>query len=308
MRPILHHYPNSPFAEKVRTLLGFKSMEWTSVQIPPIMPKPDVIALTGGYRKTPILQIGADIYCDSALIAKVLERLKPAPTLFPAETAALAQTLAQWADSTLFWTAIPFALQPEGAAHMFGSWPPEVRKAFGEDRAAFRNSIPPMRPPEAIQGMTIYLGRLEAMLHDGRAWLLGATASIADFSVYHCIWFIQRGGPVASIINNYPRVQSWYARVKAIGHGTFDELDSGAAVELAAKSTAAPVLPEKFVDTHRLPFGAAVTVAATDYGTDAVAGELVISLPEEVGVRRTDPRAGTVVVHFPRLGFEVRKA
>ena len=135
-----------------------------------------------------------------------------------------------------------------------------------------------------------------------------SSASIADFSVYHCLWFIQRGGPVASIINNYPRVQSWYARVKAIGHGTFDELDSGAAVELAAKSTAAPVLPEKFVDTHRLPFGAAVTVAATDYGTDAVAGELVISLPEEVGVRRTDPRAGTVVVHFPRLGFEVRKA
>ena len=71
---------------------------------------------------------------------------------------------------------------------------------------------------------------------------------------------------------------------------------------------AAAVAEEKFLDTHRLPFGAPVTVAAVDYGTDPVAGELVISLPEEIGVRRTDPRAGTVIVHFPRLGFEVRKA
>src|SRR5580658_4685038 len=99
MRPILHHYAMSPFAEKIRTILGFKNLEWTSVDIPRVLPKPDVVALTGGYRKTPVLQIGADIYCDTALIAKVLERLKPTPSLFPADSAALASTLAQWADS-----------------------------------------------------------------------------------------------------------------------------------------------------------------------------------------------------------------
>jgi glutathione S-transferase len=308
MRPILHHYPTSPFAEKVRTILGFKNLEWTSVQIPPVLPKPDVIALTGGYRKTPIMQIGADIYCDSALIARVLERLKPEPSLFPADSAGLASTLAQWADSTLFWTAIPFALQPAGAAHMFKDWTPEIQKVFREDRSAFRANIPPMRPPEAIAGIGIYLGRLESMLRDGRQWLTGAAASIADFSVYHCLWFIHRGGPVASILNNYPQLQGWYARVKQIGHGSHNEIDSKAAIELAAGSRAEVVIPENFLETHRLPFGASVTVAATDYGIDPVAGELVISLPEEIGVRRTDPRAGTVVVHFPRLGFEIRKA
>ena len=73
--PILHHYPVSPFAEKIRTMLGFKRLGWKSVQIPVVLPKHDVVALTGGYRKTPILQIGADIYCDTALIARVLERL-----------------------------------------------------------------------------------------------------------------------------------------------------------------------------------------------------------------------------------------
>ena len=80
---ILHHYLTSPFSEKVRLILGAKKLPWKSVFIPPIMPKPDVEVLTGGYRKTPFLQIGADIYCDSALIADVLEHLRPEPTLYP---------------------------------------------------------------------------------------------------------------------------------------------------------------------------------------------------------------------------------
>ena len=82
---ILHHYPMSPFAEKVRLMLGYKQLAWRSVIIPPVMPKPDVVALTGGYRRTPILQIGADVYCDTALIARVLEARQPQPTLYPGD-------------------------------------------------------------------------------------------------------------------------------------------------------------------------------------------------------------------------------
>jgi glutathione S-transferase len=134
---ILHHYPLSPFAEKIRLILGFKRMHWASVLIPTIMPKPDVVALTGGYRKTPILQQGADIYCDTALIADVLETLAPQPTLYPNGVASASRTLAQWADSTLFWTAIPHALQPAGMAHMFEGAPPETMKALPRTAAPF---------------------------------------------------------------------------------------------------------------------------------------------------------------------------
>ncbi len=80
---ILHHYPESPFAEKARLVLGHKKLPWKSVHIPAVMPKPDVVALTGGYRRTPLLQVGADIYCDTALIADVLEHVQPEPTLYP---------------------------------------------------------------------------------------------------------------------------------------------------------------------------------------------------------------------------------
>jgi len=307
MRPILHHYPSSPFAEKARLMLGFKGLDWTSVQIPPVMPKPDVVALTGGYRRTPIMQIGADIYCDTALIARQLERLKPEPSLFPAAAAGLAPMVAQWADWTLFWAAVPYTLQPAGLAHVFSGMPPEAVKAFGEDRVTFRKPVPLMRPAEAIQNLTTYLGYLEMLLGDDRRHLLGAAVSIADFSVYHCLWFVSRGGPLASILDGYPRLGSWFARMKQIGHGVSDQMDSKAAVQLAANSRPAPASPQEFIETHRLPFGAAVTVAAADYGTDPVGGELIISRSDEIGVRRTDPRAGTVVVHFPRVGFEIRR-
>jgi glutathione S-transferase len=307
MRPILHHYPTSPFAEKIRTLLGFKRIDWSSVTIPMIMPKPDVTALTGGYRKTPILQIGADIYCDTALIARVLERLVPKPTVFPASSAGLAAILAQWADTTLFWTVIPYSMQPAGLAHIFAGMPPEAQKGFMDDRAAFRPGIARMRPAEAIQSMSLYLGELEALLRDGRQWLLGTDTCIADFCVYHCVWFVFRSGPPAALLESYPRVRAWFARVQQFGHGSFDRLDSAEAVKLAAQSKPAPAPADEFVDTHRLAYGSRVTVAAMDYGTEPSAGEFVISSADEIGIRRTDARAGTVIVHFPRIGFEVRK-
>src|SRR5438477_10061722 len=134
---ILHHYPLSPFAEKIRVILGFKGLRWMSVHIPSIMPKPDVVALTGGYRKTPILQIGADVFCDTSLIAEELEARHGSPPLYPASVAGASRTLAQWADSTLFWTMIPFVMQPAGVAAIFEGMPPEAIKAFFEDRVSF---------------------------------------------------------------------------------------------------------------------------------------------------------------------------
>src|SRR5438105_4791990 len=133
---ILHHYPSSPFSEKIRLALGFKKLAWKSVIVPAIMPKPDVLALTGGYRKTPFLQVGADIYCDSSLICDVLEHVQPEPALYPPHLKGVSRVFAQWADTTLFWAAMAYNLQPKGAQHVFAKAPPEAAKAFGEDRKA----------------------------------------------------------------------------------------------------------------------------------------------------------------------------
>jgi glutathione S-transferase len=301
---ILHHYPMSPFAEKVRLILGFKGLRWSSVIIPNIMPKPDLTALTGGYRKTPVLQSGADIYCDTALIADVIEEHAPKPTLYPAAVAGASRILAQWADSTLFWTAIPYTMQPAGLAKMFEGVPPEAVKAFGDDRTVFRANLPRMRPGDAIAGFTLYLERLESALGK-QSFFFGAEPSIADFSIFHCLWFVTRGGDVAKVFDSFPALNAWRERIASFGHGTYDKLDGAAAVKIAREGT-----PEKSLgntDTHGIGIGEKVVVAATDTGTDPIEGTLYAATKDRISIARQDARAGNVVVHFPRLGFELRK-
>ncbi len=301
---ILHHYDGSPFAEKVRLMLGYKGLAWQSVRIPVIMPKPDVVALTGGYRKTPVLQVGADVYCDTACIARLLEARQPRPTLFPA-TAPLAPLLAQWADSTLFWTVIPYTMQPAGLAHVFKGVAPEVLKAFAVDRAPFTAGMKRQSVADATANLGRYLAALDAQLADGRLWLMGTEASIADFSVAHCAWYVRRGGPVAEVMAPFVHFNAWLQRVLAIGHGQFQPLSSSHALAVsAAASTHAACNVEA---SSGFEVGQAVTVTPTDYGQDPVAGTLVGLSNDEVVLRRSDERAGTVQVHFPRAGYQLKK-
>ena len=300
---ILHHYPMSPFAEKVRLMLGFKGLAWRSVDIPPIMPKPDVVALTGGYRKTPVLQVGADIYCDTALIARLLEQRQPTPTLYPA-SAPLAPLLAQWADGTLFGAAVVWALQPAGVGAIMGGLPIEVQKAFAADRAAMRGSVPRLTLADGTVQLKAHLAALNAQLAAGGPWLCGAAPSIADFSVGHCLWFIQLAKPVAHLLGDYPAIGPWLARVLAIGHAQRSDMTSGEAVAVAA--AASGHAPVAVMAGGGFEAGQAITVAATDYGSDPVAGTLVGLTPDSVTLRRTDERAGTVHVHFPRFGFQIK--
>jgi glutathione S-transferase len=303
---ILHHYPMSPFAEKIRLILGFKGLHWSSVHIPNIMPKPDVIALTGGYRKTPVMQIGADIYCDTALIADVIEALSPQPTLYQNGIAGASRILAQWADSILFWTMIPFTMQPAGLAHMFEGVPPETVKAFGDDRNVFRANLPRTRPADATPAFVLYLERLSETL--GRQkFFFGSAPSIADFSIYHNLWFLERGGPVDKILQSYPSLQAWRASMSAFGHGTHEKLDSGAAIAIARGAAAEPSCGND-AESHGILIGEKVVVAATDTGTDPIEGSLYGASKDRISIARDDPRAGSVVVHFPRLGFEMRRA
>jgi glutathione S-transferase len=300
---ILHHYAGSPFAEKVRLMLGFKGLAWRSVIVPSVMPKPDLVALTGGYRRTPNLQIDADVYCDTALIARVLETRQPTPTLFPV-SAPLAPVLAQWADTALFWTVIPFSIRPDTLAHVFAGQPPEAVKAFSVDRAAFTEGFRRLTPRDAAAQLPGHLAALDAQLSDGRPWLFGDHASVADFSVAHGLWFIRRT-PLMSVFDPHPALKAWLERMLAIGHGVSEPMDSAQALACAAAARShvgTVVQPDQGFQV-----GQSVTVAAVDYGTDPVLGTLVGLNADEVVLRRHDERAGTVHVHFPRLGYQIKE-
>lgn len=305
---ILHHYPTSPFAEKVRLMLGYKSIPWKSVVIPMISPKPDVVALTGGYRRTPVLQIGADIYCDTALIADVLEHIEHLPTLYPEPSKGMARTLAQWADTTLFWTSMAYNMQRRGLAQIFENAPVEVAKAFGEDRKAMSAGMLRQRPQDAAAAYKSYLRRLSDMLDD-LPFVLGDVPCITDFAMYHPLWFTRvRTSVLSDILNATPAVLDWMDRMAAIGHGSMEKFTAAEAIAVAAASAPAALHDDVFQDEHGIALGSRVLISAESFGLEPTEGELVAATRLHYTLRRTDERAGTVHVHFPRIGYSLRAA
>ncbi|MBH1969478.1 MAG: glutathione S-transferase family protein [Pseudomonadales bacterium] len=304
---ILHHYPTSPFAEKARLLLGFKGLSWRSVKISPVMPKPDLTALTGGYRKTPVLQIGADIYCDTALIARRLEQEKALPAFFPEGQEMVTASFASWADSVVFQHAVSLVFQPESIAVRFGSLPPEAIKAFLADRAGLFSggSATRLSAEQARHQWPTIMARLEQQLEREQGDFLFGQPSIADFALAHPLWFLKATPVTSPLVDAYPAVSAWFGRVMGFGHGASSEMTSQEALEVARTATPAALPDDQFDEPNGFEPGQQVTIAATDYGVDPVAGELLFAGAEELIVRREDERGGVVHVHFPRFGFRI---
>lgn len=301
---ILHHYGFSNFAEKARLLLGFKGLAWRGVEIPPIAPKPDLTPLTGGYRRTPVLQDGADAWCDTNLIARELERRVPSPTLFPAATEGAAEIVVRWAEQQLM---RPMALFVSGinADHM----PPGLH----EDRARLHGlPVPSIEAVRAAGDRNRLLVRpqlawLANMLADGRPYLLGDRICIADFAAYHVVWFL-RGRKIdcSAELAPYPKLIAWRDRMAAIGHGT--RTDIAPDVALAEARGATPATPRASDPQEGDPLpGERARVRAADNARDWIVGEVSFVDAHEIALLRHDDAVGDVAVHFPRLGYDWRR-
>lgn len=300
---ILHHFDWSPFAEKARLALGLKGLPWRSVQIPMIMPKPDLMPLTGGYRKTPVLQIGADIYCDTRLIARELERRFPAPTLFPDGNRGISLALSHWSDTALF--------QPGAALSM--ALATEVPEAVIADRKQFFTFMNFAQlggeTPHLLAQLRAQAWLIEQQLADGRPFLLGGAPGWADITAYFPLWMARTFvPPSAELLARHERTAAWEARMRAIGHGTRSDIDAATALEVARAAA-----PEKGkgvdeADPLKLRPGELIEVSPDDYGKVPVHGELVTLNVEEVAVLRNPALVGAVVTHFPRVGYRIERA
>jgi glutathione S-transferase len=301
---ILHHYDFSNFAEKARLMLGFKELAWRGVEIPPIAPKPNLTPLTGGYRRTPVLQDGADVWCDTRLIARELERRVPSPTLFPKETAGAAEAIAWWAEQQFM---RPMALYVSGinADHM-----PE---GLHEDRARLHGlPVPSVEAVRAAAIRNLHLVRpqlkwLADMLEDGRPYLLGAAPCIADFAAVHVVWFL-RGRKIdcSAELDAWPKLIAWRDRMLGVGHGTRTDIAADVALAEARAATPAPPRPSDPQNGDPRP-GEQARVRANDNAKDWIEGEVSFIDAHEIALLRFDPDVGEMAVHFPRLGYDWRR-
>lgn len=293
---ILHHYDTSPFSEKVRLLLGLKGLTWRSVVTPNMMPKPDLVPLTGGYRRAPVMQIGADIFCDSQMALAEIERLAPSPRA--ATGAAFAANL--WADRLFFGVTVPV---------IFGELGDTVDPAFAADReklsgrpfdvAAMKAAAQPMKQQWRAHAAWIDQGLID------RDFLDGDAPTLTDIAAYMNVWFLAGATPhiARELMDGFDRLKAWADRVRAIGHGRRAEMTGAEALDVAraAEPGLAPAHDPK--DPLGVPPGAPVIVMADDYGRDPIAGALVAANPERVVIARQAEGLGTLHVHFPRAGY-----
>lgn len=300
---ILHHYDFSNYSEKVRVALGFKGLSWRSVIVPPVLPKPDLVALTGGYRRAPVLQIGADIYCDTSLIVREIDRRCPEPSLFPRECLGQVAAIASWAETTFFRSVMLLAW---GTNHDL--MPPELF----QDRASMRGlPTPTRRSVERAAARNAPLVRaqlpfIENMLADGRDWICGRHFSIADLAVFHPIWFLtDRSDRLSRETEPFTGIRRWSSRVRQLGHGTRIEMPANEALDIAAG--AAPDIARPSLRQPEDPaIGDRVGIRPSDYAKDAIVGRLELLDRDEVSIRTTSPAAGEIAIHFPRIGYDMR--
>ena len=303
---ILHHFPQSPFSEKIRLIFGLKKIAWTSVVITRIMPRPDLMPMTGGYRRTPVMQIGADIYCDTQCIIRELERRFPEPTLFPEACQGLASATAMWTDKAFFQSTVNL---------VFGSLADKVPQEFIADReklrgakfdiAAMTSAIPQMRDQFRAN-----LQWIDAQLADGRSWMCGDQVSLCDINAYMNVWYVRgrsaRPRSDARGISGHEKLGSADARDRARRiHAKYRRRRRWRSAP--ARRRRPPNSPIPMTRTAASP-ATWSTVMPDDYGKIGVRGEIVALSSQHIAIRRHDPIAGEVVVHFPRAGFLVLPA
>ncbi len=301
---ILHHYPQSPVSEKVRIVLGMKRLAWRSVIIPRLPPKPDLMSLTGGYRKTPVMQIGADIYCDSQCIIRELERRFPEPTLYPDGAAGLVWGVSRWTDGPLLTLVISLVL---------GAQADELPKDFAEDRGRlyfgpdYDLQALKQQLPHTLAQLRAQLQWMEQRLCTGRDFMLGTAPGLPDALCYYLVWFIRgryAGGP--ALLDQFPKLLEWERRVGAIGHGRPTDMTAIDALAMARASSSETAVQADADDPEGLTPGLDVGIVPDDVSGGArVKGEIVSVCAQTIAIRRVDERVGEVVVHFPRVGYRV---
>lgn len=300
---ILFHYPMSPFSEKVRAMLGHADLAWHSVTVKEMPPRPVLRTLTGGYRKIPVAQIGADVFCDTRTIAAEIARRAKRPELALEHCSAAVQAYVARVDREILLACTMCANTPAMGRKVLRSMSLGDIARFAWDRAKIGGTAKlgsaALRNPRQV--VRAHLADVEARLarYD---FLFGAAPNHADFSTWHGLWFLHDLGQSA-LLDGHPRVAAWMGRMRAFGHGRRRELDAEQALAQAREAQ-----PRRLAATERRfeGVGQAVTIEPTDYARERSSGRLAGVTATQWILAREEAEVGLLHVHFPQDGYALR--
>ncbi|KAF8457529.1 hypothetical protein BGX38DRAFT_1265819 [Terfezia claveryi] len=313
---ILYHYPFSPYARKVFWYLRLRSIPFTQCIQPPILPRPDLSTQLGiTYRRIPVCTIDKDIYCDTSLILKELD--KRFPYCIP-KTCGVKDLLAD-------------AGFCGGGEVVAGNLPLLKDEKFLKDRGRYwaTGAMSGTRE-EALASMRLLFHVVETIfLGGGKKWILsGDKPTVADLmAIWPLDWVttvpnalsLDPTTPTAALITptTHPLTFAWISRFQSLckslppGKTIVPTLTGQEAKENILAATAmASELGVDVEDPLGLKKGEMVEVVPTDSGVlDPQRGRLLGLGVGEVVLEVDVPSTGgkVVRVHFPRRNYRITR-
>ena len=300
---ILHHYWPSPFAHKIRLAFGLAEVEWNSVEIPRIPPKPNLMPLTAGYRRTPVLQIGADVFCDTQNIICAIGNEGFKERLFPEGCMNKALVFSSWIDDTVFELAARIVITNSINA---------APKEFIQDRGdlyfekGWSQEKLYQKLPSVILQLDAKLKIIDDILGEG-SHIFSSKLSYADISVGYLIWFIRgRWNEGAKILSKYKNLLRVEEEINNLNYKNCKDMRSSEALELANKLTPkSPNGVNSNVYSH-LEIGQNVRIKPSGESSDPiVSGDLRYLDSMTIAINHYSVEAGNVAIHFPVSGYEI---
>lgn len=299
---ILHHYALSPFSEKIRAMLGYCELSWQSAISPAMPPRPIVDPLAGGYRKIPVGQIGADIFCDTRIISSEIAELSNKPQLAMENCSSEIVEFVQHVDGQLFMAVVANSTPRKAILLMLTNFTPWSAYRFVKDRAEMgsRSKLKPIRKKDAKALIKSHLVGMESRLKLSE-FIFGDEPTIADFSAYHLLWFREKTSS-DKFRKKYPAVCQWIRNIQSFGHGQTQKI-SKSKVFAEARSADPRKIPHA-MQSHDW-VGKTVEIAPNDYGLTPVTGVVVGADKLRTIIARESDEFGTLHVHFPQSGYDV---
>ena len=298
---IFHHKDVSPYSEKVRLMLGYTGMSWLSVQAPLTPPRPSIDPLVGGYRRIPVAQVGADLFCDTRIICDEIAARTAQPCLSPFGQPEAVTRFIEHVETRVFMTGVASVPLAGLFRALWQQVPLRHWARYLGDKRQLLDSSAVVHPDRATSRSEwrAHLKELDARLET--AFLGGTSPTIVDFCAVHLLWF-REGMDGQALFKGLHRVPDWYQRMKAIGHGEWRAISA-----VDALAAAREALPREVPALMRQAKGVGeqVEVVPEDYACIPTRGVLVGEDAHRWILARDTEVAGRVHVHFPKRHYRL---
>lgn len=220
---ILHQWEVSPYCGKVRRILAFKGLAFSTLEYSGW--KVQQAGKLSSVGKLPVLEYDGEMIQDSSVIAEFLEKKHPQPPLYPSSgmEAHLAHVFEDWADESLYWYEVYLRfMYPEAADKAFDIIQ-RGRPAY-EKKILLMAAMPLMKHKLREQGLGRYpreqvvqqflghVAHIEGIL-SRQPWLVGEQCSIADIAVASQLAEVRRTSHLAESIMRFPSVAAWLEKL-----------------------------------------------------------------------------------------------